>query len=354
MGGATWMAHKADITHLDEESPMEILQQAARSGIATGGRIRMTFTPENGVTDVVKLVENDYELHTAEWSDVAGTDFIYTTKSGKEYPFKAVKTLNGNNGHLTADKIRSAAKKIPEHDLDKRMRGIPVLGSGLVFRFPEEQFKVEGMDFPDHFEFLDGMDFGGISSSSHPTAYARAAYDPINDKIIIYDGFKLQGKEIPEVAVHIVMKPNIDIIPVVWPHDGHKMGTGGQTTSDKYTSAGVNMYVNQDIPEKSHATHTPIESQKEGQGGNKITPGIDEMALRMNDGRLVVVDTVLEFWEEYRGYHMKDGKIVDRDDDFLAAVRYIVMMIRHAVSLQRKTVVFNQRSASSSASWMGG
>jgi len=354
MGGATWMAHKADITHLDEECPMDILQQAARSGIATGGRIRVTFTPENGVTNVVKLVENDYELHTAEWSDVAGDDFTYTTKSGKEYKFESVRTLKGRKGHLTADKIRSAAKKIPEHDLDKRMRGIPVLGSGLVFRFPEEQFKVEGMDFPDHFEYIDGIDFGGISSSSHPTAYARAAYDPINDKIIIYDGFKLQGKEIPEVAAHIIMKQNSDIVPVVWPHDGHKLGSGGQTTSDKYISAGVNMYVNTDLPEKSHATHKPIESQKEGQGGNKIIPGIDEISLRINDGRLVVVDTVLEFWEEYRIYHMKDGKIVDRDDDFLAAVRYIVMMIRHCVSLNSEKVIFNQTKSIGSGSWMGG
>ncbi len=233
------------------------------------------------------------------------------------------------------------------------MRGIPVLGSGLVFRFPEEQFKIEGMEFPDHFEYLDGIDFGGISSTSHPTAYVRAAYDPINDKIIIYDGFKLVGKEIPEISAHIVMKTNSDIVPVVWPHDGNKVGVGDATTCEQYVSAGVNMYKNPDLPKKSHATNPPQETQKEGEGGNRIMPGINEMALRMNDGRLVVVDTVYEFWDEYRGYHMKDGKIVDRDDDFIASCRYIVMMIRHAVSLHREPVVFNQTN-SSGRSWMGG
>ena len=352
MGKETWMAHKADVTHLDEESPMDILEQAARSGIATGGRIRMTFTPENGVTDVVKLVENDYELHTAEWKDVCGTDFTFTTKNGDEFKFKSVYTLiNKNLGHLTEYKIRAAAKKIPAHSIKMRMQGIPVLGSGLVFRFDENEFKRDAFEFSDHFKYIDALDFGGISSTAHPTAYARGAYDPTNDKIIIYDGFKLQGREIPEVAAHIIMKPNSDVIPVVWPHDGHKMGAGGQTTSDQYTSAGVNMYVNEELPEKSHATHPPIETQIEGKGGNKIMPGIDEMALRMNDGRLVVLDTVYEFWEEYRKYHMKDGKIVDIDDDFMAAVRYIVMMIRHAVTLERTKVVFNQSRRRSGGGW---
>ena len=353
MGKSTWMAHKADITHLDEECPMDILEQAARSGIATGGRIRMTFTPENGVTDVVKLVENDYELHTAEWSDVAGTTFTFLTKDGKEYPFKAVKTLiNGNPGHLTEDKIRAAAKKIPVHSLDMRMRGIPVLGSGLVFRFTEEEFKKEAYEFPDHFKFIDAMDFGGISSTAHPTAYARLFYDPTNDKIGVYDGFKLQGKEIPEIAAHIVMKPNTDIVPVVYPHDGNKMVTADETTRNQYQSAGVNMYTNEDNPDKSHATNPPKETQKEGDGGNKIMPGINEMSLRMNDGRFIVFDTVYEFWEEYRKYHMKDGKIVDIDDDFIAAVRYGVMMIRHAVTLERTKVVFNSKSRRSGSGWM--
>lgn len=353
MGKSTWMAHKADVTHLDEECPMDILEQAARSGIATGGRIRMTFTPENGVTNVVKLVANDYELHTAEWKDVCGTDFEYTAKDGEVYKFKAVRTLRGNLGHLTEDKIRSAAKKIPVHSLKMRMRGIPVMGDGLVFRFPEEQIKVQAMEFPEHFKFLDAIDFGGHSSTAHPTAFGRGAYDPANDKIIIYDGFKITGKEIPEIAAVINMKPNTDIVPTVWPHDGMK-GRDGNTTKDQYEAAGVNMHYNEDFPEKSHATHPPREHQKEGQGGNKVSPSIDDVSLRLNDGRLVIVDSVYEFWEEYRNYHMKDGVIVDLDDDFISVVRYIVMMIRHAVTLERVELNFYQGGGESGGGWMGG
>ncbi len=344
MGKSTWMAHKADITHLDEEAPADIVEQAARSGIATGGRIRFTFTPENGVTAVVKQVQNDWELHTAEWLDVAGGDFTITV-DGENFEFTTVRTLRGKPGHLTEEKVRSAARKIPAHSMKMRMRGIPVLGSGLVFMYPESQFKTQPMEFPEHFEFLDALDFGGISSGAHPTAFARGAYDPTNDQIIIYDGFKMQGKEIPEVASNILMKPNSSNIPCAWPHDGNKLGKDG-TTRDQYYKAGVNMC-------ETHVTNPPMDTQEEGKGGNRIMPGIDEISMRMNDGRFKVVSTVGEFWDEYSGYHMKDGKIVDIDDDFMSCVRYIVMYIRHAKKLTPVKIKFNQHSDDTGSGWMG-
>ena len=344
MGPATWMAHKADVTHLDEEPPADILEQAARSGIATGGRVRITFTPESGVTSVVKQIQNDWSLHTAEWADVAGDTFTLYI-DGEPFNFETIHTLRGKPGHLTQEKVEAAARKIPPHSMKMRMQGIPVLGSGLVFRFPEEQIRCDPITFPENWLFLDAMDFGGISSTSHPTAFARGAYDPTNDRIYIYDGFKLQGKEIPEVASHIVMKTNSDIVPVAWPHDGNKMGRDG-TTRDQYYAAGVNMC-------ETHVTNPPMDGQEEGKGGNRIMPAIDNMSTRMNDGRLKVFSTVGEFFEEYRQYHMKDGKIVDIDDDFIAAVRYIVMYIRHAVPLTGKTTIISKKHIVSGG-WMTG
>jgi len=327
MGKATWMGHKANVTHLDEEPPEEILGQVSRSSIATGGRIRITWTPENGMTKVVKLVEDSWSLHKAEWADVAGEDFSIEVE-GEEFKFKTVYTMKGNKGHLTKEKVLNAQRNILPYQMKMRMRGIPVLGSGLVFAYPEEQIKCEPMSFPDHFLFLDALDFGGLSSTAHPTAFVRTAYDPDNDVIYIYDGFRLKGREIPEIASHIIMKPNADIIPVAWPHDGNKITGQGQSTADQYLAAGVNMY-------ETFATNPPAENQIEGKGGIQIMPGITDMSTRMADGRLKVVNTVNDFFEEYRQYHMKDGKIVDVDDDFMSATRYAVMFKRFAVKLEQ-------------------
>jgi len=348
MGKATWMGHKADITHLDEEPPEDILEQASRSSIATGGRIRITWTPENGMTKVVRMVQDTWSMHTAEWKDVAGEDFDIIVE-GETFSFETVYTLKGRKGHLTQEKVLSAQRNILPYQMKMRMQGIPVLGSGMVFAYPEEQFKCKPMDFPDHFLFLDALDFGGLSSTAHPTAYVRLAYDPKTDVIYIYDGFRMKGKEIPEISIRIMMKPNADAIPCVWPHDGNKITGQGSSTKDQYLEAGVNMYMgNGDL---SHATNPPSEDQIEGKGGIQIMPGITDISTRINDGRFFVMNTVNDFFEEYRGYHMKDGKIIDVDDDFMSATRYACMMKRHAVSLIENVVQINFSPRSSG--WMG-
>jgi phage terminase large subunit-like protein len=335
MGKATWMGHKADVTHLDEEPPEDILEQASRSSIATGGRIRITWTPENGMTKVVKMVQDKWSMHTAEWKDVAGEDFEIEVE-GEKFEFKTVHTLKGRKGHLTKEKVLSAQKNILPYQMKMRMRGIPVLGSGLVFAYAEESFKCESKEFPEYFKYIDAIDFGGLSSTAHPTAFVRLAYDPQMDIIYIYDGFRLIGKEIPEIASYIIMKPNSDVIPVIWPHDGNKITGQGESTKDQYLKAGVNMFYNADNPDKSHFTNPPSEDKLEGTGGIQIMPGITEMSTRMSDGRFYVMDSVGDFWEEYRQYHMKDGKIIDIDDDTMSASRQGVQSIRHAVTLIKK------------------
>ena len=37
-----------------------------------------------------------------------------------------------------------------------------------------------------------------------------------------------------------------------------------------------------------------------------------------------------DWWEEFRLYHRKDGKVVKEGDDLMAATRYALMMLRHA------------------------
>jgi hypothetical protein len=37
-----------------------------------------------------------------------------------------------------------------------------------------------------------------------------------------------------------------------------------------------------------------------------------------------------DWWEEFRLYHRKDGKVVKEGDDLMCATRYALMMIRHA------------------------
>lgn len=318
MGKETWMGHKSNIVWLDEEPPEEIMSQANRSVVDTGGSIYMTFTPEQGTTGVVKNVLEQWSVHKAGWKDVSGNDFeIDLGKTSVK--FETVYTKNGRKGHLTEDKVRGALVGMLPHEIEMRTMGKPIMGSGLVFPYSEAQISIEPFDIPDHWPRIAAIDFG----YTHPTAVVWLAYNPEQDTVYVYDCIRLYSKEYPEIAAHILSRPQW--IPVVWPHDGNKNTGFGGTVKEQYSKFGVNMT-------DFHFTNPPQDNKAEGSGGIAILPGIREMSARIFNGKLKVFNTLPEWFEEYRQYHIDKGKIVDVDEDLMSATRYAVQSLRHAVN----------------------
>ena len=70
-------------------------------------------------------------------------------------------------------------------------------------------------------------------------------------------------------------------------------------------------------------------------GGNGVEAGLMELLDRMQTGRFKVFRHLEDFWQEFRLYHRKDGKVVKEMDDLISAVRYAVMMKRFAVTKPR-------------------
>jgi hypothetical protein len=58
----------------------------------------------------------------------------------------------------------------------------------------------------------------------------------------------------------------------------------------------------------------------------------------MQLGKFKVFSHLAEWFEEFRMYHRKDGKIVKESDDLMAATRYAYMMRRHALSENEATM----------------
>jgi hypothetical protein len=65
---------------------------------------------------------------------------------------------------------------------------------------------------------------------------------------------------------------------------------------------------------------------------------VTDMLDRMMTGRWKVFSHLNDWFEEFRMYHRKDGKIVKLMDDILSASRYALMMIRFAVVAKRAVV----------------
>jgi hypothetical protein len=77
-----------------------------------------------------------------------------------------------------------------------------------------------------------------------------------------------------------------------------------------------------------HFENPPALGEKKG--GNSVEAGLMEMLTRMEQGKFRVFNTMYDWFEEYRMYHRKDGKLVKLKDDLMAATRYAVMSLRHA------------------------
>ena len=57
-----------------------------------------------------------------------------------------------------------------------------------------------------------------------------------------------------------------------------------------------------------------------------------DMLERMESGRFKVFNTLYDWFEEYRMYHRKDGKLVKLKDDLMSATRYAALSLRHSTT----------------------
>lgn len=286
-GRGKWQANTVDGVWFDEEPPEDVYIEGITRTNATKGIVFVTFTPLLGMSNVVAR-------YLMEESD----DRIVTTM-----------TIDDAE-HYTPEERAKIIASYPPHEREARTKGIPSLGSGLIFPVLEEEIICEPIAIPAIWPQIGGMDFG----YDHPFGAARLAWDRDND--VVYVTANYRKREATPVIHAAALKPWGDWIPWAWPHDGlqHDKGSGDQLAK-LYSDQGLNMLVERATWED---------------GGNGVEAGIAEMLDRMLSGRWKVFSTCTDWLEERRLYHRKDGKIVKERDDVLSASRYALMMLRHA------------------------
>jgi hypothetical protein len=72
-------------------------------------------------------------------------------------------------------------------------------------------------------------------------------------------------------------------------------------------------------------------------GRQDVEPVVLELLERMRSGTFKVFSNLHAWFDEFRMYHRKDGKIVRVKDDIMAATRYGVMDLRFARPQHLKT-----------------
>jgi hypothetical protein len=61
-----------------------------------------------------------------------------------------------------------------------------------------------------------------------------------------------------------------------------------------------------------------------------VEAGLMDMLDRMQSGRFKVFNHLNDWFDEFRLYHRKDGRVHKEGDDLMSATRYAVMMLRYA------------------------
>ena len=300
-GREKWQGPSLDFVWFDEEPPEDIYSEGlTRTNVGSNGAegvsgiTSITFTPLQGMSNVVKkfLIEKPLGAH--------------------------VTTMTINDAlHYTEEQRKSIIASYPAHERDARSNGTPTLGSGAIFPVDEDSIKEGIFSIPAHWPRIAGIDFGW----DHPTAGGWLAWDRDTDTLHLYDVYRVsQASPIIHAAT---FKAKGASIPVSWPHDGNNDTAAGENLATQYRKLGLNML-------RDKATHPPALQEPEGSGGNSVEAGLMEMLDRMQTGRFKVASHLEDFFEEFRLYHRKNGKVVKENDDIISAVRYAMMMLRFA------------------------
>jgi phage terminase large subunit-like protein len=282
----TFAGTKVHVAHFDEEPPLEIYSEVLARTIKTSkdfhGMLLVSLCPTKGFTQMV--------LSFTENSPVD------TTKNSKYYTVGSF----DSNPHLPKEEQARLIASMPPHELEARTKGLPSIGSGMVYPIIESMITCAPFEIPKHWSRAFGMDFGWI----HPTTAVFIAHDRDNDVVYVY----------AEYAVCQLTPQS---------HAGTLFHMGGTWIPGVYDPAGK------------------ISSQKDGENlvslyrkaglkltkaNNSVEKGIQTVLERMQAGKLKIFTTLTKTLTEIRMYARDDKGIPNKkNDDLMDAMRYAVM-----------------------------
>jgi phage terminase large subunit-like protein len=314
-GREKWQGPTLHGVWLDEEHDEDVYHEARTRTNVHMGLVLTTFTPLKGVTNVVKR-------------------FILDKPPGTHLTQMTIDDV----GHYTPEARAQIVAGYASYERDARAKGIPTMGSGRVFPIDEDEIKVSAFTIPSHWPQIAGIDFGW----DHPSAGTRLAWDRDADCVYVIAAHRAREQTPALFAASVkAWGGNADgsqWLPWAWPHDGlqHDKGSGEQLAA-QYRAQGLKM-----LPMRA--------TFEDGTFG--VEAGVAELLTRMQTGRLKVFAHLVDWLEEFRLYHRKDGLIVKKSDDLMSATRYAVMMRRHAV-VQNTVVKVNTANRAAGGTWLG-
>lgn len=267
-----------DFIWLDEEPPLDVLDECVLRTMTTEGCVVITFTPLQGMTETI--------LYCLENS---------TDKGGVVY----VQNISWDDvPHLSDDDKEELLKLIPPYQRDARSKGIPALGSGAVYPISEDDVFIDDFVIPSHYKKFYAMDVGW-----NKTACLWFALNADTDELFIYSEH-YQGEA--KAAIHAeAIKGRGDWIKgVIDPASNGRSQHDGEQLIKEYRKYGLDI-VNSD---------------------NSVEAGIFKVYQRFIEGKLKIFKSCVNLKKEFAIYRRDEkGKIVKCNDHAMDAMRYGVV-----------------------------
>ena len=285
----------------DEEIPEEIYGECSmRTANIEHGMIIMTFTPLKGFSPLLNTyLKNKVDAKT---EDLGNSKYV-TRWSWEDCP------------HLTEEWKAQQYESLPPHQREARSRGIPTLGTGVIYPIVWDEVAIDPFTIPDDWPRVIGMDVG------RHTAACWLAIDPSTTNIYLYDCYQVDNAEPHVHAANISAKglslsckgENIKIPLAIDPASAGSSQIDGRQLMQMYRDLGLKV-----VP-----------------ANNAVMAGISECWMLLSQGRLKIFSNIdPRFVNAYRNYiYDKNGNVRKVDDHLLDSFRYAIMTRNIAKSL---------------------
>ena len=277
-----------DVILEDEEPPLAIhAENVLRTMDTTGtgehnGLVMTTFTPLEGLSDTVMHFLPDGQL--PEEPTLQGRCIVNATWD--DVP------------HLDAATKADLLRTIPPYQIDARSRGIPVLGSGVIYPVADDDYLIDDIEIPKHWRRAYAMDVGW-----NRTAVVWGAYDLEQDRWTLYHEH-YRGQAEPSIHATAVKAPGTWIRGVIDPAARGRSQADGRRLIETYQDLGLDLT----------------------EAVNTVEAGIYDVWERLSTGRLKVCRSLANWRKEARLYRRDDkGHILKKDDHLMDATRYLCM-----------------------------
>jgi hypothetical protein len=311
---STWKAAKVDCILLDEQPTMSVFSECCM-------RIMNTSPDDHGMI-IIAATCTQFTPFVLGFTQ--RIEKVTVTREGKDYvEEKQVNISSGEIGdgkvfllagwddaqHLDDQQKKNMLANMLPAEIDARTKGMPSIGSGMVYPVLEELITCHSFEIPEHYAHIVGMDFGWTD----PTALTFGALDRDRGILYVYFEYSVSGKT-PDS--HLGDLRTMRLADALWwacvmgdPAGQASSQKDGESLFQLYRSKGLNLV----------------------KAENTRSAGILKCLQMMMDGRLKIFkDRCPKLLTEIRTYaYTSKGQIADGNDHLLDALRYMVSGLRY-------------------------